>query len=216
MIAIMNRLWIKFKNIIQMITILILICIIGFQRRCTPSKIETVYQKIITPEIKGTFDTIKNPQPIKTDIQVVYNTEDGDTIFVDGPINLDLVKQFEKSKDENEKLKQYIASIKQHSYTVPFEDDNVKISNYIETQGELLKIVPSYIIKPRVDSVKIKTTNFAMLGGIELANNTKFDNPNVKATLYFQNKKGNLISAGYDTNKNIYVGYTLKLFEHKK
>ena len=36
-------------------------------------------------------------------------------------------------------------------------------------------------------------------------------NPVVKGSIYFQNKKSNIITAGFDSNKTIWAGYIIRL-----
>jgi len=106
----------------------------------------------------------------------------------------------------------YIDARKIRSYTTDFNNDDADISIYTETKGELLKIVPTVTIK----QFKVKETVFAMYGGLEVYNNLQLSNPGIKVDLGIQNKKGDIFTGGYDTNKNIYIGYKKQLFKIRK
>ena len=85
-------------------------------------------------------------------------------------------------------------------------------------QGEVKEITPSYIWKKQEVEVPVKTkeTFFRLLGGLEIGNNISLSNPIFKANLGVQNRKGNIITGSYDSNKNIYVGYQFSIFNIKR
>ena len=202
------------NNNIFYIIILVLLTLLFFQNSCNKSK--KLFQTYNIKEIKGKLDTIYLPSEIKYKTTFKYITRFKDTLLITDKINDSLARNYESSKDTIFKLKEYLKAIGKNDYNVCFEDDNIKIDNYIETQGTLLKVAPKYTIKSKLDSIKIKEQIFALYSGLEVSNNTLFTNPNIKVNFFIQNKKGNIISTGYDLDKNIYLGYNFKIFNIKK
>jgi len=62
----------------------------------------------------------------------------------------------------------------------------------------------------------IKEQKFAMYAGVDVFDNKLFNNFGVKASLGFQNKNKDILTFSYDTHKNFYIGYSVKLFSIKK
>lgn len=196
----------NFKQLATLYIIIgLLISSLFLQRGCS-NKEQTQKVKIIKQ-----YDTIYKPKFLKGKIITKYITEKGKTIIIPGKIDTVEVKIFEKAIDSI-KLQQYINATKIRSYKTQFKDSVADISIYTETKGELLKIVPEVKIK----QVKKVETVFAMYAGLEVSNSLYLNNPNVKVDLGFQNKKGDIFTAGYDLNENIYLGYKKQLFKIRK
>ena len=64
--------------------------------------------------------------------------------------------------------------------------------------------------------VKQKEQVFAMYAGVGISDNLQFNNFATEVEIGLQNKAGDIISAGYDTQKNISVKYSKQLFKIKK
>jgi len=193
----------------------------------TPLKISIVLNIVLLIFVIFLF---KSPKPIKPEVIIETHTitipgKDGriDTIYqpkpykVVNPINSELLKQYTALKDSVKKLEMYSDAIAEREYNEFYEDSNVKIDIYTKIQGKLLKQAPKYFIKPITVSFTDTTTiNYnkpptnKLLGGIELGL-PQFGNPSIKGSIYLQNKKDNIISLGYDTNKTIWIGYIIKL-----
>ena len=98
-----------------------------------------------------------------------------------------------------------------------FEDENLKLTiNGIIAGNEVKEITPTYTIKKREIEVPKKETKFRMLAGVGLGNTLTFDKPIFNANVGFQNKKGNIINFGYDTESRILVGYNFSIFKIDK
>jgi hypothetical protein len=201
------------KDIIYISSIIILIFLLLLQYKCSSKK--TI--EVIVPEKKGSFNVSLSKEE-KQKTKTEYKTIKGDLIYLDNPINTELANQYEKSKDSIEKLNMYLNSIQIKEYNIPFEDESVKINNYIKTQGTLLENKTEYTIKEKKILVDVpsKETKFALYGGTEIYNNTEFSNFGFKGNIFIQGKKGNIISISYDNQKNIYLGYNFKIFDYKK
>lgn len=177
--------------------------------------------KVEIPEIKNNFPSQK---PASIEIVEVPVFIKGDNIEKVNPLNQKLLAEnevlknkFEKSDSLNKKL-MFENQIKINSFSSKFEDENLLIDINGVVRGEVEEITPSYTIKKKTVDVllKPKETAFRLLGGIEVGNNIRLDNFNMKANLFFQNKKGNQLSMSADNNKVFYVGYAGTIFSIKK
>jgi hypothetical protein len=194
----------KIENI-KTIAIFALLIIIWF-KGCNKSEIPT-------PSTKGTF---------KTDTIIIHKTLPGKTIKIKGKtvtvyknneINKELALEnynlqiaYINARDSLEKEKLYKTAIELKSFNQPFENDNFKANVSGIVQGEVKNMQLDYEIK----KMPIEKTRFRMLlgGGITLK---AFD-----LNVGFQNAKGNILELGYDTEKNIRVGYKQSIFSIKK
>jgi hypothetical protein len=175
--------------------------------------------KVTVPEVKGIFEA-KKP----TIIPIRQYLSNGKIITIENPINAKLLAEninlqvdFANANDSIKKL-QYANAIQLNKFSSIFEDDNIKIDINGIVQGEVKEVSPSYIIKSKTIEVPViqKETAFRLLGGLEVGNNTKLDAFSVKANLMFQNRKGNILSASFDTNQNIWIGYSFSIFNIKR
>lgn len=188
-----------------------LLCCFAFlyifiQRSCNNPKIITKNKETIK------YDTIYKPQEIKTEVVTKYKTIQGKDFIIPGKVDTIIIKEFEKAPDST-KIKMFADCKTIRQYNQIFNDSLADVSVFAETEGRLLKIVPSVTIKARLPE---KKTVFALYGGFELSNNLQFNNPIIKGNIFFQNKKGDLYTTGYDTNKNIYLGYSFRFINIKK
>jgi hypothetical protein len=199
---------IYYKKLIQPIIILILLIIIFFQRSCFKDDNKISYNTKIVKQ----FDTIHKPISLPSKIITQYKTSKGDTVFINGKVDTVIVKQFEVSND-SVKTQMFIDATKIRQYKNEFNDSIADVSIFTETKGELLKIAPTITIKARLPE---KKTVFALYGGFETFNNLQLNNFGTKGNIFFQNKRGDLFSTGYDTNSNIYLGYSFRFINIKK
>jgi hypothetical protein len=162
---------------------------------------------------KGTF---------KTDTIIIHKTLPGKTIkikgktvtvYKDNEINKELALEnynlqiaYINAKDSLEKEKLYKTAIELKSFSNDFENDNFKANVSGIVQGEVKNMKLDYEIK----KMPIEKTKFRMLlgGGITLKA--------VDLNVGFQNSKGNILEVGYDTEKNIRIGYKQSIFSIKK
>lgn len=157
--------------------------------------------KVITiPGKDGKMDTIYEPKFIEKE----------------NPINKELLAQYTALKDSVSKLNLFKEVITEKEYNEVYEDDVQIISIYTKVQGSLLKQAPKYKIKPfnivSKDTVQInynKPERNKILGGLEIGKPVVGDII-FKGNVYLQNKRGNILSAGYDTEKTWWAGYILK------
>jgi hypothetical protein len=199
-------------------TILSLVVIIFVQRSCSAQTSQSK-QKVIVPEKVGEFKTpiaIINSKRNKDSI--VYRNK---TVVTENPFNKKLAEDFILSQKENDSLKAlklYLNAIEEREQTYIFDNKDTKLEIYTKTRGEILNIAPKYTIKEREETLitKNKETVFALYAGAGISNNTRLDNFAVEANIGIQNKSGDIISAGYDTQKNISIKYSRQIFKIKK
>lgn len=185
-----------------------------WQKSCTGDKEP---QTVVIPEQKGSFPERQNPEPIpapKKEYVYKYITEtDTVKIEVENPINQELMAFYLASKNKDSL---YADAIGEREYNIVEEDSLLMTENQIKTQGHLLSFQQSYTLKEREVPVKQKETVLRLLGGFEVGNTTQLDNFTAKANLGLQNRKGNILSVGYDTEENWWLGYQINLGEIKR
>ena len=191
---------------------------------CSGKEKATTSAKVIVPEVKGQFEAkkpINTPILIKANSPQLKKSTGKDILQVENPINPKLIAENEKLKSdfakEKDSLKRIIAynkSVQLNKFSSDFEDNNIIINIDGIVQGEVKEITPGYKIKEKKIEVPVKPkeTVFRLLGGLEIGNNINLSNPLFKANLGMQNRKGNIITASYDSNKNIYIGYQFSIF----
>jgi hypothetical protein len=205
------------KSVIVPYILLVLSLIYIFLYKSCNNNIKS-QTKIITISPKdGTFVKTK-PTEFK------YNAIIRDTIvYKDKKIIIDntdkkIVNDYLKAKDSIAKLNIVINSAKIRRYKNKLEDDNIVIDIESETTGTLNWIKPSYKIKEQKLPVPVLTKNtvFALYVGGGISNNLQFNNFALEGNIGIQNKKGDIISVGYDTQKNISLKYSVRLINIKK
>lgn len=180
--------------------------------------------KVTVPEVKGSFDS-KKPKhtPIVINANNKAEVQKGKTAFYENEIDKmiaeseKLKQDFDKANDSIKKL-QYSIAIKLNKFNSVFEDDNIKIDINGIVQGEVKEVTPNYTIKERKLETPVhdKETAFRILAGMEVGNNTALNDFKAKANLMFQNRKGNVLTASFDTNQTIWVGYSFSILNIKR
>lgn len=159
---------------------------------------------------KGTFktDTIIKHVPIKGKTIKVKGKDV--VIYKNNEINKELAEEnynlqiaYINAKDSLEKEKLYKNAISLKSFNQPFENDNFKATASGIVQGELKSLQLDYELK----KMPIKEVRFRLMGGVNI-------NPEaVGLNLGFQNRKGNILSIGYDSQKRINLEYKQTIFK---
>tara|TARA_R110000868_G_scaffold9742_4_gene47970 strand:+ start:8223 stop:8810 length:588 start_codon:yes stop_codon:yes gene_type:complete len=171
--------------------------------RCKQSlPIVTYVNRVIeVPAKSGILPVILNPPEIKTEVRI---------------INKDLLKEYIAKQDSASKTEIFKEAITEREYNLNFKDSLVNIDIYAKTEGVLLEIKPSYTIYPskvitkdKIITLPSKPKN-SILAGVETSLPTDVY-PYIKTSIYFQNKKSNIITIGVDTNRSIWFGYIVKL-----
>lgn len=181
--------------------------------------------KVNVPIQKGTFEA-KKPEhkTVNSKIGSYSRHQENGPIYIENPIDPKLLVENEKLKTDfakaNDSIKklQFNKAIQLNEFTSKFEDENLVLNVNGFVQGEVKEITPNYIIKEKkIDlPVKQKETVIRLLGGLELGNSTTLDAFKVRANLMLQNRKGNILSASFDTKQTIWIGYNASIFDIKR
>jgi len=162
---------------------------------------------------KGTFKTEKPipHKPIKGKTEYIKGKEI--IVYKNNEINKELALEnynlqiaYINAKDSLEKEKLYNSAIELKSFNQPFENDNFKANVKGIVQGEVKSMQLDYELK----KLPIEKTRFRMLLGAGINFNA------ADLNLGFQNAKGNILEFGYDTEKNIRIGYKQSIFSIKR
>lgn len=201
--------WIKYFGWVLAIALLLWV------KSCNPEpKTKTI--TITIPEKKGSFASIK-----PTNVKVIkHKLEKGDPVITENPLNKKLLEENKNLKDkfksvsDSIKLSMFEEANQINQFSSKFEDDNISLNINGIARGEVKEITPSYTIKQQKTDVLIenKLPGLRVLGGVEVGNTKTLDDLSFKGSVLFQNRKGNIISAGYDTDKKIWVGYYRSIF----
>jgi hypothetical protein len=188
---------------------------------CESDKIENK-TRVTIPEVRGSFE------PAKEITHTII-----DTVYLDKIIKTNdakLINDISTLYNENEALKQaylnetdslkrelmYLKSIQLNEFYHTFDNDTINITVKGIVQGEVKSFQPFYTIKERQQNVNIPVVKFRLLTGLGVGNSINFDKPLFKANLGFQNTKGNILRASFDTEKRFMLEYDFSLFSIKK
>jgi hypothetical protein len=190
---------------IKTITIIVLILILWF-KGCNNSENPSVNTKdvfktdtiIIHKKIKSEIVRLKGK-----DIIVYKNNEINKELALS---NYNLQIAYQNAKDSIEKENLYKTSIELKSFEQPFENDNFKANVSGIVQGEIKNLQLEYELK----KIPLEKTKLRMFLGSGISLKA------IDFNIGFQNAKGNILEIGYDTEKNIRVGYKQTIFSIKK
>lgn len=196
-----------YRNILVLIILLLISFFVG--RFTSPKEIKTV--TITIPAKKGESPIIINPKPIyySKDSLVYKDT----LIYTENPFNKELAENYTRLENEKDKLLAYLNSIQIRKYSVPFENDTIKITGNFEVQGELKSVKYDWKIKSFTTDVdfKVPKPTMSLLAGGSLENNIDLNNFNLNAKIGLQRINGDIIIGSYGLfNKSIEIGYMFK------
>ncbi len=201
--------------------IIVALLVFLFLKDCSNAP-TTKPQIITTPKIEAKFEPIK---PIHTPIvkkdlgQNLSKNDKSKNTAIPPPMiikNDSLLKSYQREIDDLKKELLFKKAIQLNKFDTKFEDDNLIININGIVQGEVQEITPSYVIKPKEIEVQPKEVKFRMLAGLEVGNTLLFNKPLFKANIGFQNAKGNMITASYDTEQRIFIGYNFTVFKIRR
>lgn len=200
--------------------LLISISLNFIQRGCSsPNKVSTpIVVKIKTPEIKGKIEKSKITIISTPKNKIIYKDKQ---VIVENPITQKLLNSYIKENDSLKRLKMYGEAITEHIQINTFENEDLKANVTSKTQGKLLDIqLTDYILKSKELPITLpppKETKFAVYTGGGLYYNSLDSKLGYKIDVGFQNKKGDLLEAGYNPfDKTVFIGYKVRLINIKK
>ena len=211
------------KKSIPYLIIAALVVVIFLQNSCEPNPTQPT--KIVIPEKEGKSEITKP-------VQVVINPKTPFTIPSDAKSEKEiefLQNQIDSLLNENNEMfaffitvndslrnELYKKAISIRYYEECYGDENVEIKASGLVRGEIQSILFNYKVREQsVEAPAEKEVAFRLMGGIEFGNTLQFDSFLVKGNLGFQNKKGNIFTASFDTEQRIWVGYNASIFKIK-
>jgi hypothetical protein len=180
---------------------------------------------VTVPEVHGTFKSqkpINHPMAIGPILPYSRGQENGKINITDSILlaqNDSLKLDFAKQTDSLKKQLVYEKAIELNKFSTKFEDDNIELNIDGIVQGEVKEVTPNYRIKQREIKAEVKCRETALRvligakAGIPTSNTLSLP---VQANLMFQNRKGNIISVGYDNSSVIWVGYHFSIVNIKR
>ena len=197
----------------------ILLFIVLWFKGCSGATPTPQIAKVIIPEVKGNFQA-KKPVHEAISSRKERTATGKEILQVENPINKKLIaeneklkKDFAKANDSIKKLS-FNKAIQLNKFSTKFEDENIVLKVNGVVRGEVKEVTPDYTIKKKEIEVpvKVKETVFRVLAGGAIGLNKKMNQATYKLDLNFQNRKGNIISVGYDTDNKIWLGYYRTIF----
>lgn len=192
---------------------------------CSNKEKSVTSVKVTVPEINGSFWTQKpKHEPIVINANKPAQIQKGSIVTIENPVDAQLILENEKLKIDfakaNDSIKklQFAKAIQLKKFNSKFEDENLSLNIDGIVQGEVKELTPTYTIKEKKVEVpvKAKETAFRVLAGMEIGNNTTLNDFKAKANIMFQNRKGNVLTASFDTNQTIWVGYSFSILNIKR
>lgn len=206
----------SYKNILFLIGGLILGFLSSFLVYGEPEEVE-----VIIPSVQNEYK-IENPV---ADVRVdtVYRTvfekgkaiEKIELVSVVNPVNQKFMKKYNEALKENDSLKQlhiFKEAIRERKYTEVLEDSVQVITVKSDVIGTLKSQLIHYETKEQVLKIDVrKKTGSFFVGGFSKVPLMENEEVTFGLKLDLVEEK-NIISAGFDNQKNVIIGYTLKLF----
>lgn len=204
------------RNILFLVGGLIIGFLFNFLIYGEPEEIE-----VIVPSVQNEFK-IENPIP-DVRVDTIYKTvfekgkeiEKIELVGVANPVNQRLMNKYREAIKENDSLKQlhiFKEAIRERKYTEVLEDSIQIITVKSDVIGTLKSQLIHYETKEQVLKIDVrKKTGSFFVGGFSKV--PLMENEEVTFGLKLDLvKEKNIISAGFDNQKNVIIGYTLKLF----
>lgn len=162
--------------------------------------------KIELPVEEARVDTIYKDSIQKIEVLKI--------VEVENPVNKELLQKYQEAVNDNDSLKQlalYEEAVTERLYSEAFEDSIQVINVKSNVIGTLTSQVVKYRTKERsvkVESERMKPSVF--VGGFSYG---IFEDPVFGASVNLLNKnRTKVFTAGYDTEKRVHFGVTIKLF----
>lgn len=202
---------------------IISILIFSWVKSCSSGPETPKTQTVIVPAKSGSFEPKKpDSKPLEIKQDPITDVKKDITVYIPNPLNEKLLQENEQLKldyskmSDSLKAKTYEKAIELNTFSSRFEDKFMVLNINGTVRGEVQEITPSYTIKKQKIEVPVKETVFRLLAGAEIGSSIIAPKLNFKANLMFQNRKGDIITTSYDTNKNVWVGYNKSIFNIKR
>lgn len=202
--------------------IIVALAVLLWFKSCNGGKGELI--KVKVPEVKNEFEKQEPIYITKTDTVYITKWKTKDKIIhveTENPVNDSLAIAYQKAVDSLDRYKLYLSAIQIRDFKTTFDDEFLNLEITGKVQGELKYLKPSYTIKEReiASEVRQKDVVFRFLVGAQLQNSFEFDQFSWNVNAGLQNKKGNIIRAGYSKingQEYLMLGYDLSVFSIKR
>jgi len=205
------------------IVAIISILIFSWVKSCSSGPVKPKTQTVIVPAKSGSFEPKKpDSKPLVVKENLKNEIKKDGTVYIPNPLNEKLLQENEQLKLDYSKMsdslksKTYEKAIELNTFSSRFEDKFMVLNINGTVRGEVQEITPSYTRKEFEIELKQKESVFRLLAGAEIGSSIITPKLNFKANLMFQNRKGDIISTSYDTNKNVWIGYNKSVFNIKR
>lgn len=193
------------KNYLTPVLLVILIGLVSWMLYQNSKPVEPPKPVVINiPEQKGSTGT-----QVREEVKVVTVPIPGDTEVI---VDEKWYKEYLEAKDSLERLNKYVQAIQIRTLDTVFVDnDTIKLSGELTTRGSLLSYRFDYDIKERkfeyTPEVITQRPKFSVsveaTAGIPTVPTTGFL---MKGQLGFENRRGNALTVGYDTEQRVWLG----------
>ncbi|CAL2106368.1 conserved hypothetical protein [Tenacibaculum sp. 190524A02b] len=162
------------------------------------------------PEKKGSF-SVKQPRSI-----VIHNYISENKNYE--KLIAEIEKKYNQKADSLTILRELLQASKVRVYKESFEDSVLSANITTETKGYLKSIDFDYILKPQKVSYYEKTVTksikpkFSILVGGKVNTSYDFEKASFGFNLGYQDKKGNIIEFGANTQNQFSIGYKKNIF----
>jgi len=178
---------------------------------------------VMVPGRDGTFLKPSNQSeiPSKGKDSIVYYDK---LIYVESDVDEAMVQDYKSAKDSLQKLQVFLNGVRQREYVSEYEDNYLKLKVNTKVKGTLVDLKPTYTIKPQTIVVQEKTitkettvtSRFAMFAGVNAQTNTSLGKLAPGVDLSAQINSKTIISAGINTDKDVFVGVKFRIFNINK
>jgi hypothetical protein len=185
-----------------------------FFRGCNPEPQIAEKIKIQTKEIKGKAIIKTNvvhvpiTKKVRDTAGVGFYVSQIDKLFEE---NNRMQMEFLKM-DSLQQIEAYNKAIEINAFKQSFDDDYINAQVSGEVSGKIHAIKFDYTIKPQTMEVDAPKVRNHLYLGVNVANSLSLNKPLFSASIGIQNKKSNILSIGFDSEKRIGLNYFVKLF----
>jgi len=183
--------------------------VIFFTRSCGSDLVTDV---ITIPAMENT-KIITAPLPVVKKDTFFLETGEIKIVTVPNPINQEMMTKYYQTKDTLERLKLYQNAIEIREYVETLKDSTQIITVLSSVSGELREQIISYrtlpMEFPRTRNTSKNALFIGLSGGLPLDPNFNTFTAGIKADVVTKNK---IYSLGYDSQKRINIGLSIKLF----
>lgn len=184
----------------------------SFSGKSAKVKVDSIIVYKELPGAQNSFTVHEPREKIITQYKVISNDEKYKEIIKE------LEKKYGEKADSVTILRELLFASKIRKYEEVFKDSVLTATVKAETKGSLEQIKFNYVLAPRKVSfykktvTKTVTPKFGVFLGGKVTTSTQFDKASFEVNVGVQNKQGDIIELGFDTQKRASIGFKKRLF----